>query len=291
MSVCRNAPPTTLFRNVRGGFSTESALQIYLKEIYQIPLLSPDEEKAITQRVVAGDKEAREKLIRSNLRLVVSIAKVYVNRGLSFLDLIEEGNLGMIRAVRGFDPSTGYKFSTYATWWIKQAIRRALTDKSKTIRIPSYIVEKISELKATSTYLFDKLERMPESNEIAEVMDITANKVEFIEHAIRSTASLDKSGVTGSDLIWALSKVMPDTKTLLPEEAFDETCDRETVKHLLEIISEREAVVLKMRFGLTDGEPKTLEEVGQQLHISRERVRQIEKEAILKLHYIVTKEK
>ncbi len=254
-------------------------------------MLSPDEEKAITQRVVAGDKEAREKLIRSNLRLVVSIAKVYVNRGLSFLDLIEEGNLGMIRAVRGFDPSTGYKFSTYATWWIKQAIRRALTDKSKTIRIPSYIVEKISELKATSTYLFDKLERMPESNEIAAVMDITANKVEFIEHAIRSTGSLDKSGVTGSDLIWALSKVMPDTKTLLPEEAFDEACNRETVKHLLEIIGEREAVVLKMRFGLTDGEPKTLEEVGQQLHISRERVRQIEKEAILKLHYIVTKEK
>lgn len=282
--------PTTLFRNVK-GFSTESALQIYLKAIYQIPLLSPDEEKAITQRVVAGDKEAREKLIRSNLRLVVSIAKVYVNRGLSFLDLIEEGNLGLIRAVRGFDPSTGYKFSTYATWWIKQAIRRALTDKSKTIRIPSYIVEKISELKATSTYLFDKLERMPESNEIAEVMDITANKVKFIEHAIRSTGSLDKSGVTGSDLIWALGKVMPDTKTLLPEEAFDEACDRETVKHLLEIISEREAVVLKMRFGLTDGEPKTLEEVGKQLHISRERVRQIEKEAILKLHYIVTKEK
>ena len=254
-------------------------------------MLSFSEEKAIAQRVIAGDKEAREKLIRANLRLVVSIAKAYVHRGLSFLDLIEEGNIGLIRAVRGFDPSTGYKFSTYATWWIKQAIRRALTDKSKTIRIPSYIVEKISALKATSTFLFDKLERTPESNEIAKVMDITAKKVESIEHAIRSTGSLDKSDVTGSDLIWALSKVTPDTKTLPPEKAFDEACDRETLKHLLEIIDEREAMVLKMRFGLTDGEPKTLEEVGKQLRISRERVRQIEKETILKLHYIVTKEK
>ena len=268
----------------------ESALQLYLKEIYQIPLLSPEEEKTVTQQVVAGDKDAREKLIRSNLRLVVSIAKAYVHRGLSFLDLIEEGNLGLIRAVRGFDPSTGYKFSTYATWWIKQAVRRALTDKSKTIRIPSYIVEKISELKATSNYLFDKLERTPESSEIAAQMDITAKKVEHIEHAIRSTGSLDKSGVTGSDLIWELGKVMPDTKTLLPEEEFDEAYDRETVKHLLEIIDERQATVLKMRFGLSDGDPKTLDEVGKQLHISRERVRQIEKEAILKLHYIVTKE-
>ncbi|MEK7852593.1 MAG: sigma-70 family RNA polymerase sigma factor [Planctomycetota bacterium] len=268
----------------------ESALQLYLKEIYQIPLLSPEEEKTVTRQVIDGDKEARERLIRANLRLVVSIAKAYVHRGLSFLDLIEEGNLGLIRAVRGFDPSTGYKFSTYATWWIKQAIRRSLTDKSKTIRIPSYIVEKISELKATSTYLFDKLERTPESNEIAAQMDITAKKVEHIEHAIRSTGSLDKSGVTGSDLIWELGKVMPDTKTLLPEEEFDEAYDRETVKHLLEIIDERQATVLKMRFGLSDGDPKTLDEVGKQLHISRERVRQIEKEAILKLHYLVTKE-
>ncbi|NUN23674.1 MAG: sigma-70 family RNA polymerase sigma factor, partial [Candidatus Jettenia caeni] len=157
----------------------------------KIPLLSPEEEKEVTKQVKEGDVKAREKLIRSNLRLVVSIAKEYVNRGLSFLDLIEEGNIGLIRAVEGFDPSTGYKFSTYATWWIKQAVRRALTDKAKTIRIPSYMVEKISKLKSASTDLLDRLERPPSRYEIAEKMDITAGKVQSIEQAIHSTGSLD----------------------------------------------------------------------------------------------------
>lgn len=254
-------------------------------------MLSPEEEKEITKKVAAGDMQAREKLIRSNLRLVVSIAKNYVNRGLSFLDLVEEGNIGLIRASQRFDPSTGYKFSTYATWWIKQAIRRALTDKAKTIRIPSYMLGKISKLKAVSSDLLDKLERPPSASEIAEKMDVTAKKVENIEQTIRSTGSLDATGITGSDLIWALSNIIPDKKTLSPEDELEETYERETLENLLEIIDQRGAMVIKMRYGLADGEPKTLEEIGKLLNVSRERVRQIEKETIRKLHYIMTKEK
>ncbi|MEK6635251.1 MAG: sigma-70 family RNA polymerase sigma factor [Planctomycetota bacterium] len=275
----------------KGGVFTESALQTYLREINKIPLLSPEEEKEVTKKVVEGDAGAREKLIRANLRLVVSIAKEYVNRGLSFLDLIEEGNLGLFRAVQRFDPSTGYKFSTYATWWIKQAIRRALANKAKTIRIPSYMLEKISKLKSTSLNLLDKLERPPSLDEIAEEMDITAKNVEAIEHAIRSTGSLNTTGVTGSDLIWALSSIIPDKKMLAPEDELEETYERESVEKLLEIIDKREAMIIKMRYGLINGKSKTLEEIGKILNISRERVRQIEKETIQKLHYILTGEK
>lgn len=253
-------------------------------------MLSPEEEKEVTKKVAEGDEKAREKLIRSNLRLVVSIAKEYINRGLSFLDLIEEGNVGLIRAVQGFDPSTGYKFSTYATWWIKQAIRRALTDKAKTIRIPSHMIEKISKLKTTSTDLLDKLERPPSRDEIAGEMDITLKKVESIEHAIRSIGSFDNVAITGSDLIWALDAILPDKRTPAPDEEVEESSERESLQNLLEVIDKREATIIKLRYGLTDGEPKTLEEIGALLHISRERVRQIEKETIQKLHYILTKE-
>ena len=277
--------------NKEGDIHTESALQTYLKEINKIPLLSPEEEKEITKRVVEGDEKAREKLIRANLRLVVSIAKEYINRGLSFLDLIEEGNIGLIRAVQGFDPSTGYKFSTYGTWWIKQAIRRALANKTKTIRIPSYMFQKISRLKTTTTDLLDKLERPPSREEIAEEMDITAKKVESIEHAIRSTGSLNKTDITGSDLIWALDSILPDKRAPAPEDEMEESYERENLEKLLEVIDKREATIIKLRYGLMDGEPKTLEEIGAQLHISRERVRQIEKETIQKLHYLLTKEK
>lgn len=268
---------------------SETALQAYLKEINKIPLLSPEEEKEITKKAAAGDAEARERLIRANLRLVVSIAKNYVNRGLSFLDLIEEGNLGLIKSVQKFDPSTGHKFSTYATWWIKQAIRRALTDKAKTVRIPAYMYERISHLKAVTTELSEKLERQPSLNEIAEEMDITAQKVESIRDAIRSTGSINSTEITGSDIIWTLSNLLPDKKTLAPEDELEEIYERETLERLLEVIGKREATILRLRYGLTDGEIKTLEEVAKKLHISRERVRQIEKEAIRKLHYLVTK--
>ncbi|HHT9104331.1 MAG TPA: sigma-70 family RNA polymerase sigma factor [Candidatus Wujingus californicus] len=271
-------------------YPAESALQIYLKEISKFPLLSPEEEKEITRKVAENDQRAREKLIRSNLRLVVNIAREYVNRGISFLDLIEEGNIGLIHAVKKFNPSMGYKFSTYATWWIKQAIRRAIRNKAKTIRIPSYIVENVSKLKTVTTDLLNKLERPPSVDEIAKQMDITAKKVQSIEDAIRSTVSLDASDVTGSDIIWALANIIPDKRTLTPEDELEEIFERESVAHLLDIINKREAMILKMRYGLSDGKPKTLDEIGKKLRLSRERVRQIEKATIQKLHYILTKE-
>lgn len=271
-------------------YPAESALQIYLKEISKFPLLSPEEEKEITRKVAENDQRAREKLIRSNLRLVVNIAREYVNRGISFLDLIEEGNIGLIHAVKKFNPSMGYKFSTYATWWIKQAIRRAIRNKAKTVRIPSYIVENVSKLKTVTTDLLNKLERPPSVDEIAKQMDITAKKVQSIEDAIRSTVSLDASDVTSSDIIWALANIIPDKRTLTPEDELEEIFERESVEHLLDIINKREAMILKMRYGLSDGKPKTLDEIGKKLRLSRERVRQIEKATIQKLHYILTKE-
>ena len=271
-------------------YPAESALQIYLKEINKFPLLSPEEEKETTRKVAENDQLAREKLIRSNLRLVVNIAKEYVNRGISFLDLIEEGNIGLIHAVKKFNPSMGYKFSTYATWWIKQAIRRAIRNKAKTVRIPSYIVENVSKLKTVTTDLLNKLERPPSVDEIAKQMDITAKKVQSIEDAIRSTVSLDASDVTSSDIIWALANIIPDKRTLTPEDELEEIFERESVAHLLDIINKREAMILKMRYGLSDGKPKTLDEIGKKLRLSRERVRQIEKATIQKLHYILTKE-
>ncbi len=279
------------FYQSKGVTHTDSALQTYLKEINKIPLLSPDEKKEVTKRTAEREPQAREKLIRSNLRLVVSIAKKYSNRGLSFLDLIEEGNIGLIRAAHGFDPAAGNKFSTYATWWIKQSIRRSFTNKVKTIRVPSHMIEKISRLKSASSDLFDKLERQPSLSEIAEEMDITAKKVESIERAIYSMESLDAAGVTGSDLIWALSGTLPDEKALAPEDELEESYEREALQKLLDIIDKREAMVLKLRYGLIDGNPMTLEEIGTLMNLSRERVRQIEKETIKKLHFILTGEK
>jgi RNA polymerase primary sigma factor len=271
-------------------YPAESALQIYLKEISKFPLLSLEEEREITRKVAENDQRAREKLIRSNLRLVVNIAREYVNRGISFLDLIEEGNIGLIHAVKKFNPSMGYKFSTYATWWIKQAIRRAIRNKAKIVRIPSYIVENVSKLKTVTVDLLNKLERPPSVDEIAKQMDITAKKVQSIENAIRSTVSLDVSDVTGSDIIWVLANIIPDKRTLTPEDELEEIFERESVEHLLDIINKREAMILKMRYGLSDGKPKTLDEIGKKLRLSRERVRQIEKATIQKLHYILTRE-
>ncbi len=268
---------------------TESAFQTYLKEINKIPLLSAEEEKEIAQRVITGDAQARDRLIRANLRLVVSIAKNYVNRGLSFLDLIEEGNLGLLHAVEGYDPSVGWRFSTYATWWIKQSIRRALTNTSKTIRIPAYLIEKLAKWKIKSQELSEKLNRQPSPTEIAKETDITAERMELIERAIRPTGSLD-SGVTSDDIVWTLSEQMPDMRTQSPEEEVFGAYEKEKVSKLLKGIGKREATVLRMRFGLDDGESMTLQQVGERLKISRERVRQIEREALRKLSYITSRE-
>lgn len=269
---------------------TDSALQTYLKEIQNFPLLTVEEELEITRKAAKGDAEAREKLIKANLRLVVSIAKEFVNRGLSFLDLIEEGNLGLIRAAKDFDSSTGNKFSTYATWWIKQAIRRAIANKARTIRIPSYMLHKISQLKQATSGLFVNHERQPSTSEIASKMDITAEKVKNIELSIQSMSSLDAPLISGSDIIWALSDITPNGKTLTPDEELEETQEREILKKLLKTLDKRAAMIITMRYGLSDGEPMTLEEISNILHISRERVRQIEKETIQKLHYLTTKE-
>ncbi|QII10006.1 RNA polymerase sigma factor [Candidatus Kuenenia stuttgartiensis] len=253
-------------------------------------MLTFEEELEIARKVAKGDAEAREKLIKANLRLVVSIAKEFVNRGLSFLDLIEEGNLGLIRAVKDFDSTTGNKFSTYATWWIKQAIQRAIANKARTIRIPSYMLQRISQLKHTSSGLLEKYERPPSEHEIAAEMDITALNVKNIELSLQSMTSLDAPLVSGADIIWALSDITPNGKTLSPEEELEETYEKETFKKLLKTLDKRAATVLTMRYGLIDGEPRTLEDISKMLKISRERVRQIEKETIQKLHYLITKE-
>ncbi|MCR4293285.1 MAG: sigma-70 family RNA polymerase sigma factor [Candidatus Kuenenia sp.] len=275
---------------MQGDGTTDSALQAYLKEIQNIPLLTFEEELEIARKVAKGDAEAREKLIKANLRLVVSIAKEFVNRGLSFLDLIEEGNLGLIRAVEDFDITTGNRFSTYATWWIKQAIQRAIANKARTIRIPSYMLQRISQLKHTSSGLLEKYERPPSEQEIASEMDITAQNVKNIELSLQSMTSLDAPLVSGADIIWALSDITPNGKTLSPEEELEETYEKETLENLLKTLDKRAATVITMRYGLIDGEPRTLEDISKMLKISRERVRQIEKETIQKLHYLITKE-
>ena len=253
-------------------------------------MLTFEEELEIARKVAKGDAEAREKLINANLRLVVSIAKEFVNRGLSFLDLIEEGNLGLIRAVEDFDITTGNRFSTYATWWIKQAIQRAIANKARTIRIPSYMLQRISQLKHTSSGLLEKYERPPSEQEIASEMDITAQNVKNIELSLQSMTSLDAPLVSGADIIWALSDITPNGKTLSPEEELEETYEKETLENLLKTLDKRAATVITMRYGLVDGESRTLEDISKKLKISRERVRQIEKETIQKLHYLITKE-
>jgi len=253
-------------------------------------LLTFEEELEIARKVAKGDAEAREKLIKANLRLVVSIAKEFVNRGFSFLDLIEEGNLGLIRAVEDFDITTGNRFSTYATWWIKQAIRRAIANKARIIRIPSYMLQRISQMKHASSGLLKKHERSPSEQEIAEEIDITAQNVKNIELSLQSMTSLDAPLVSGADIIWALSDITPNGKTLPPEEGLEETYEKETLKKLLDTLDKRAATVITMRYGLVDGESRTLEDISKILKISRERVRQIEKETIQKLHYLITKE-
>lgn len=251
--------------------------------------MTPEQEKELAERCKKGDSEAREQLVRANLRLVISIAKRYANKGLSFIDLIEEGNIGLLRAVDGYEPSTGWRLSTYATWWIKQAIRRAISNTSKTIRLPAYMVENVLKLKQVSKELSSKLERMPSAKEVAEEMDITADKVDSIVKAIKTTHLVSES-VTGSDLIWALSNMLTDERDELPVEHMIDTYEKEKLSDLLHVINKREADILRMRYGLDDGEPKKLKDIGEKFKISKERVRQIEKAALHKLNYIFTKE-
>lgn len=260
----------------------DDSVRLYLREIGKIPLLKADEELALAQRVVAGDKKAKDEMAEANMRLVVSIAKRYVGRGLDLLDLIQEGNTGLLRAVEKFDPDKGFKFSTYATWWIRQAITRAIADQARTIRIPVHMVETINKLLRTQRRLTQDLNREPTNEEIAKEMEIDVEKVEHIMKIKQDISSLDAS-VRDDEEDSVLADFIEDEDTISPEESATNQLLKEHVKDMLGSLTEREQKILKLRFGLEDGKSHTLEEVGQEFSVTRERIRQIEAKALAKL--------
>lgn len=260
----------------------DDSVRLYLREIGKIPLLSAEEELALAKRVVAGDKEAKDQMAEANMRLVVSIAKRYVGRGLDLLDLIQEGNTGLLRAVEKFDPDKGFKFSTYATWWIRQAITRAIADQARTIRIPVHMVETINKLLRTQRRLTQELNREPTNAEIAKEMDIDEAKVEHIMKIKQDISSLDAS-IRDDEEESVLADFIEDEDTITPEESATGQLLKEQVKEMLSALTEREQKILKLRFGLEDGKQHTLEEVGQEFSVTRERIRQIEAKALAKL--------
>ncbi len=260
----------------------DDSVRLYLREIGKIPLLTAPEELALAQKVVAGDKRAKDKMAEANMRLVVSIAKRYVGRGLDLLDLIQEGNTGLLRAVEKFDPDKGFKFSTYATWWIRQAITRAIADQARTIRIPVHMVETINKLLRTQRRLTQELNREPSNEEIAEAMELDVEKVEHIMKIKQDISSLDAS-VRDDVEDSVLQDFIEDEDTVTPEESATGQLLKEQVKDLLGSLSEREQKILRLRFGLEDGKNHTLEEVGQEFSVTRERIRQIEAKALAKL--------
>ena len=260
----------------------DDSVRLYLREIGKIPLLSSEEELALAQRVVAGDMEAKAMMAEANMRLVVSIAKRYVGRGLDLLDLIQEGNTGLLRAVEKFDPDKGFKFSTYATWWIRQAITRAIADQARVIRIPVHMVETFNKLLRTQRRLTQELNREPTSEEIAKAMEIEVDKVEHIMKIKQDISSLDAS-IKDDEEESVLSDFIEDEDTISPEESATGQLMKEQIKTLLGALTEREQKILKLRFGLEDGKYHTLEEVGQEFSVTRERIRQIEAKALAKL--------
>jgi RNA polymerase primary sigma factor len=260
----------------------DDSVRLYLREIGKIPLLSAEEELALAKRVVAGDKKAKDEMAEANMRLVVSIAKRYVGRGLDLLDLIQEGNTGLLRAVEKFDPDKGFKFSTYATWWIRQAITRAIADQARTIRIPVHMVETINKLLRTQRRLTQELNREPTNEEIAEAMEIDVDKVEHIMKIKQDISSLDAS-IRDDEEDSVLADFIEDEDTISPEESATGQLLKEQVKDMLGALTEREQKILKLRFGLEDGKSHTLEEVGQEFSVTRERIRQIEAKALAKL--------
>ncbi|HEX8763269.1 MAG TPA: RNA polymerase sigma factor RpoD [Candidatus Saccharimonadales bacterium] len=260
----------------------DDSVRLYLREIGKIPLLSAEAELELAQRVVDGDKMAKDQMAEANMRLVVSIAKRYVGRGLDLLDLIQEGNTGLLRAVEKFDPSKGFKFSTYATWWIRQAITRAIADQARTIRIPVHMVETINKLLRTQRRLTQELNREPSNEEIASAMDIEVDKVEHIMKIKQDISSLDAS-IRDDEEESVLADFIEDEDTISPEESATNQLLKEQVKGMLGALTEREQKILKLRFGLEDGKQHTLEEVGQEFSVTRERIRQIEAKALAKL--------
>ncbi len=265
------------------GINIEDPVRLYLREIGRIPLLNYDQELELAQRVLKGDEEAKQILAESNLRLVVSIAKKYVGRGMLFLDLIQEGNMGLIKAVEKFDYEKGYKFSTYATWWIRQAITRAIADQARTIRIPVHMVETINKLIRTSRHLLQRLGREPSPEEIAEELEMPVEKVIEIQKIAQDPVSLETP--IGEEDDSHLGDFIQDDDSPAPQDSAAYTLLREQLEEVMNTLTPREAKVLKLRFGLEDGKARTLEEVGREFAVTRERIRQIEAKALRKLRH------
>ena len=268
------------------GITIDDPVKVYLKEIGRVPLLTPDEEVQLALDIQKGGKDgerAKQRLSEANLRLVVSIAKRYVGRGMQFLDLIQEGNLGLIKAVEKFDHTKGFKFSTYATWWIRQAITRAIADQARTIRIPVHMVETINKVKKVSSQLLHENGHEPSAEEIAERLDMPVDKVREIMRVAQEPVSLETP--IGEEEDSHLGDFIPDEEAPVPAEAASQTLLKEQLADVLKTLTPREEKVLRLRFGLEDGRPRTLEEVGKEFNVTRERIRQIEAKALRKLRH------
>jgi len=264
-----------------------SGLQLYLRQIHESALLTADEEKTLARKIIhEGDPAARERMVRSNLRLVVNIAKHYVNRGMSLPDLIEEGNIGLLKAVEGFDPEMGCRFSTYASWWIKQAIKRSLINAVQPIHIPAYMVEMMSKLKYAMRELEDRLGRLPTTEEISEHLKVSVKKVKIIRSAVKAYHSPTQSGSDDGET--SINDMVADTNNPGPAEQVHDNDELRQLGELLEDFDERAAKILKLRYGLEGEDPMTLKEIGQRIGLTRERVRQIEHEALSKLRGSMT---
>ncbi|MBR3132244.1 RNA polymerase sigma factor RpoD [Candidatus Saccharibacteria bacterium] len=262
----------------------DDSVRMYLREIGKIPLLTAEEEADLAKRIVKGDRKAKNKMVESNMRLVVSIAKRYGGRGLDFLDLIQEGNTGLLRAVEKFDPDKGFKFSTYATWWVRQAITRAIADQARTIRIPVHMVETINKVLRTSRKLTSELNREPTNEEIAKALDMEPEKIDYVMRIKQDIASLDASvGREGDDEDSVLGDFVEDEERDSPEESASNQILKEQLSEIIATLTDREQKIIRLRFGIGGGRPHTLEEVGNEFDVTRERIRQIEAKALSKL--------
>lgn len=270
-------------KSTKDGAQPQSPLETYLREINEMKLLTAEDEQMLARLIAQGDAQARDRMVRANLRLVVNIARSYVGKGLALQDLIEEGNLGLLRAVEGFDPEMGTRFSTYASYWIKQSIKRALINSSKTIRIPAYMVELLSKWRRATARLNDELGRMPTQEEIGRILGLPKKKLPIIKKAIQVYNATPQSDQ--SDSGWSIGEMVMDERAKSPDEAMIDHDVLKTAIELLDTLDTREATVLRMRFGLNDTPPHTLKEIGAELGLTRERVRQIETEALARLQH------